>query len=136
MDPCASRAEKGTAIGLFALGMVAPGGGYSVADDVGKAAAKSKTAKEMAEELSDQIGKNSISFTTPNKTGHIDLRGKSHFDKKTQTSVPTPHVQTRDLKIGPNGQVSAPKKTEITKPATVQDIRTARKLAKRKGLIP
>jgi hypothetical protein len=96
-------------------------------------APKSKTAQEMADELSDQIGKNSVSFTTPNKTGHIDLRGKSHFDKATQTEVPTPHVQTRDLKVGPNGQVSAPKKTEITKPATKQDIRTARELAKRKG---
>ncbi|MFW6373911.1 MAG: RHS repeat-associated core domain-containing protein, partial [Thermodesulfobacteriota bacterium] len=95
----------------------------------------SKTAEEMAEELSDQIGKNSVSFTTQHQTGHIDLRGKSHFDKKTQTSIPTPHVQTRDLIIGPNNQISAPKKTEITRPATKQDIRIARRIAKNKGLL-
>ena len=95
----------------------------------------SKSAKEMADDLAGQINKNSVSFTTPGKTGHIDLRGKSHFDKKTQTTIDTPHVQTRDLKVGPNGHVTAPKKTEITRPATKQDIRTARKLAERQGLL-
>ena len=86
----------------------------------------------MAEELSDQIGKNSVTFETPTKSGHIDLRGKAHFDKATQTTVPTPHVQTRTKSIGPNGAVSAPKKTEVTAPAAKQDIRTARKLVERK----
>jgi RHS repeat-associated protein len=31
IDPCASGAEKASSVGLFALGMVAPGGGYSTA---------------------------------------------------------------------------------------------------------
>lgn len=73
-------------------------------------------------------------FRNSSKKGHIDLRGRAHSDKKTQTSIDTPHVQTRDLKIGPHGRMDAPKKTEIVIPPTKQDIRVARKLARHQGL--
>jgi hypothetical protein len=122
---------------LCAMGIFLPGGGYGKIDDIASASKKvSKSAAEMADDLANQIGKNSVKFRTPNKAGHIDLRGKSHFDKRTQTEISTPHVQTRDIRVGPNGQISAPRKTEITQPATRQDVRTARELARRQGLLP
>ena len=71
-----------------------------VASEVGNAS-RSATATEMAGELSTQIGKNSVRYTTPNKTGHIDLKGKSHFDKATGQNIPTPHVQERSLNYCP-----------------------------------
>ena len=89
---------------------------------------------EMARELSRIIGVNSVPFSTTSTQGHIDLQGSSHFDKKSGIDIPTPHVQTRKINIGPNGQVTTSKKSEITRPATVQDIRLAREIAKRKGL--
>ena len=85
----------------------------------------SKSASEMADDLASQIGKNSVGFRTPNKTGNIDLRGRSHFDKRTQTEIPMPHVQTRDIKVGLNGQISVPRKTEITRSATIDLIGTS-----------
>lgn len=95
---------------------------------------KPKTAEEMAAELSNQINKNSVTFSTPTKQGHIDLQGASHYDKATKTDIPTPHVQTRDINIGPNGKITTSKKTEVTTAASKQDVRTARRLAKEKGL--
>jgi hypothetical protein len=88
----------------------------------------------MAHELASQINKNSVLFTTQSKQGHIDLRGASHFDKATQTDIPTPHVQTRKINIAPNGAVTTSKKTEVAEAANRQDIRIARNLAKRQGL--
>ncbi|WP_370459342.1 RHS repeat-associated core domain-containing protein [Cupriavidus sp. SW-Y-13] len=93
-----------------------------------------KTAEEMAQELSKQINQNSVSFSTPKTQGHIDLQGSSHYDKATNTVIPTPHVQTRDTNVGPNGQITTSKKTEVTRHASKRDIRIARELAKRKGL--
>ncbi|WP_321573040.1 RHS repeat domain-containing protein, partial [Hafnia alvei] len=94
-----------------------------------------KTAKEMAEELADKINRNSVNFSTSTKMGHIDLRGRSHFDKATKTDIPTPHVQSSDVNIRPDGARFPLKKTEVAEAATKQDIRTARKLAKRQGLL-
>ncbi|RQZ33510.1 sugar-binding protein [Burkholderia sp. Bp9090] len=93
-----------------------------------------KDPTEMAQELSNQINQNSVTFSTPTTQGHIDLQGASHFDKATGTDIPTPHVQTRKINIGPNGQVTTSKKTEVTRAATKQDVRVARELARRKGL--
>ncbi len=95
----------------------------------------SKSAAEMASELRSELGRNSVSFRTVNKTGHIDLEGESHYDKLTKTDIDTPHVQVRDLHIGPNGQISAPLKSEIVRPATKADIRLARHLAAQQGLL-
>ncbi|BAX59554.1 RHS repeat-associated core domain-containing protein [Burkholderia stabilis] len=93
-----------------------------------------KDSTEMAQELSKQINQNSVTFSTPTTQGHIDLQGASHFDKATGTDIPTPHVQTRTINVGPNGQVTTSKKTEVTRAATKQDVRVARELARRKGL--
>jgi RHS repeat-associated protein len=91
----------------------------------------SKTAEEMASDLKDKIGKNSVPYDTPTSKGRIDLAGKGHFDKATGQVVDTPHVQEGTKNVGPNGQVNIGDKT--VRPATKQDIRTAEKLAKQKG---
>ncbi|WP_226888168.1 RHS repeat-associated core domain-containing protein, partial [Pectobacterium aquaticum] len=96
---------------------------------------RSKSAEEMADELADKINKNSVNFSTTDSMGHIDLRGRSHFDKITQTDIPTPHVQTSQVNEVPGKGRFPLKKTEVARPATKQDIRTARKLAKRQGLL-
>ncbi|HEL3173133.1 TPA: RHS domain-containing protein, partial [Stenotrophomonas maltophilia] len=93
-----------------------------------------KDATQMAQELSQQINKNSASFSTPATQGHIDLQGATHFDKATGTDIPTPHVQSRTVNVGPNGQVTTSKKTEVTTATTKQDVRVARELARRRGL--
>ena len=90
-----------------------------------------KNADEMAAELKQQLGQNSVPLTTPGTTGHMDLAGKAHCDKATQTSIPTPHVQTRQINIGPSGEVNLGKET--TRAATKQDIRVARELERRRG---
>lgn len=94
----------------------------------------SKTAEEMAAELQMQIGKNSVPFRTVDKAGHIDLAGKAHYDSLTETRIPTPHVQTYDKHIGPNGKVSISRKTEVVRPATKMDIRIARRLAEQQEM--
>ena len=94
----------------------------------------SKDETQMAQELSNQIGRNSVTFSTPTTQGHIDLQGASHFDKVTGVDIPTPHVQTRKINVAPNGMVTTSKKTEVTKAATKQDVRVARELARRQGL--
>ncbi|WP_448512498.1 RHS repeat-associated core domain-containing protein [Photorhabdus laumondii] len=96
---------------------------------------KSKNAQEMAEELANQLNKNTVTFSTPATMGHIDLRGRAHFDKITQTDIPTPHVQTSPINIAPNGKRFPLKKQEVARPATKQDIRTARELAKKQGIL-
>jgi RHS repeat-associated protein len=101
-----------------------------VASEVGNASG-AKTTAQMAGELSDEIGKNSVSYRTPNKVGHIDLKGKSHFDKPTGQLIPTPHVQERVLNRSPGGgRVNTGAQT--TRRATKQDIRTAREIIERR----
>ena len=96
---------------------------------------RSKTVEEMAHEISDAIGKNSVKFRTSDRLGHIDLRGEGHMDKLTKVKIPTPHVQSRKVNIGPNGQINTSSKTEILRPATKTDIRIARRLAEQQGLL-
>ncbi|HQZ15390.1 MAG TPA: RHS repeat-associated core domain-containing protein [Vicinamibacteria bacterium] len=134
-DPNASFRDKAISGGGFVLGAIAPGGGYgaagkAVAGKVDDAAKWRKTTTEMAHELSEKTGKNSVSFETSSVRGHIDLQGKAHFDKATGQRIPTPHVQTRTKHIGPNGEVNLGPQT--TRPATNADVRTAEKLSKRK----
>ena len=66
--------------------------------------------------------------------GRVDLEGKTHFDKATQTSIPTPHVQEKPKSIGPGGQINLG--SGSARPTTKQDIRVAERLARNKGLIP
>ncbi|HGN0379684.1 TPA: RHS repeat domain-containing protein [Proteus mirabilis] len=96
---------------------------------------RSKTVQEMAEDLANRINRNTVTFSTPTSMGHIDLRGRSHFDKVTQADIPTPHVQVSPINVAPNGNRFPLKKLEAARPATKQDIRTAEKLAERQGLL-
>jgi RHS repeat-associated protein len=93
---------------------------------------KSKAANEMAADLQKQLGKNSVPFETATTKGHIDLAGKAHYDKATQQTIPTPHVQTKPKSVSPDGTKTNLGK-ETTRPATKQDVRTARELEKRRG---
>jgi hypothetical protein len=94
-------------------------------------ASQVQSTAEMAENLSNQIGKNSVPYRTPNAVGHIDLKGKAHFDKPSGGRIPTPHVQERQLYQQPGGgRINVGPQT--TRPATKQDIRTARKLVERR----
>jgi len=96
-------------------------------------AASSKSAVEMAEELSAQTGRTSVRYNTPTKTGHIDLKDvrnpAGHFDKASGGRITAPTVQERLFHRGPNGRINVGRQT--TRPATRQDIRTARKLIER-----
>ena len=60
-------------------------------------------------------------------------KGKGHFDKASGKRIDTPHVHEAKTHTGPSGRSSLGPKT--TRPATKSDIRTARELAKREGLI-
>lgn len=112
-------------------GAEAAGSVAKAADTAAVTAGASKTVEQMASELRQQLGRHSVEFTTGSTRGHIDLAGKAHFDKATQALIPTPHVQTRNVHTGPDGKINLG--PEITRPATKQDIRTAREIAKRKG---
>jgi hypothetical protein len=92
----------------------------------------------MARQLSERVGKNTVATNTVSKHVHVDLVGKAHFDKASGKLVPTPHTQTARLNRGPNGQVNVSTKARDTSihPATVQDIRMARRIAERQGMIP
>ncbi|MDQ9127420.1 RHS repeat-associated core domain-containing protein [Serratia fonticola] len=95
---------------------------------------RAKNTEEMTNELANEINKNSIYFSTIDKMGHIDLRGRTHFDKLTKTDIPTPHVQVSPKVKTPDGRFFPLKKKEEVYSATKADIRLARKLAKNKGV--
>ena len=128
----------GSIIGIPAIAA----GGYLVTNAAAAAASATQTmqmaaavagpmsVEDMAADLAGKLGKNSVEFETPTTAGHIDLAGKTHFDKATQKDIPTPHVQTRPKNVGPNGKTNLGKET--TRPATKADVRTAGKLSKRK----
>ena len=88
------------------------------------AAKQSKTAAEMAESLSNEIGKNSVQYRTPNSVGHIDLKAKPTM---TSLAVATPphRMFSNDRFIFNVGR-------QTTLPATKQDIRIARRLVERR----
>ena len=118
---------------------------YVSVHEVGEVALKSaddvissfvKSVDDMALDLSNKINKNSVKFTTPTTSVHIDLKGAAHFDKPTQTLIPTPYVQTKTVNVSPDGwHVTYPNKTLVTRKATKQDIRLQKKIIeKRKDL--
>ena len=80
----------------------------------------------MGKELADEAGQNRVSAQTPNKRIDIDLTGKGHFDKATGEKIDTPHVHEAKLNKSPDGKVNT--SGESVRPATKEDIRTARKL--------
>ncbi len=98
------------------------------AQDAEKAA---KNVTEMAAELRQKIGKNSVDISTPKTKGHIDLAGEAHYDKVTKMDIPTPHVQTKPISTGPNGKMNLGRET--IRKATKADIRVAKRLASKAG---
>lgn len=93
-----------------------------------------KSVSQMATGLKARLGKNSIGYETSGVKGNIDLEGRAHFDKATQSLIPTPHVQEKAKSVGPDGQINIGSAT--ARPATKRDIRVAERLARNKGLIP
>ena len=85
----------------------------------------------MADDLAGEIGGHRVGARTAGGRVDIDLKGKGHFDKAGGKQVDTPHVHQAKAHTGPDGQSSLGTKT--TRPATKNDIRTARKLAERQG---
>ena len=132
-DGAAGVAKEGI---IAAAGVVVPGGRTLGAiakhgDEVVTYAAKgTRTAAEAGADLAKDLGRNRVSARTAGgKQVDIDLAGKGHFDKAKGKMVETPHVHTSDLNVGPNGKVSASNTT--VRPATMDDIRTARKISER-----
>jgi hypothetical protein len=96
------------------------------------AAVASKSVKEVGEDLAKVAGKNRVSGRTAGgKQIDIDLAGKAHYEKKTKSLVPTPHVKESTIHTGPNGKTSI--SDSITRPATMQDVRIARKLLEKQS---
>jgi len=110
----------------------ASGSGKKIA---GNKAFQSKTATEMADELSIDLGRNSVTYRTVNKSGHIDLRGDTHWDKVTERAIETPHVQEYNLHKGPDGKMSTYRKSEVIRLATKADIRVAKRLADQQRIV-
>ncbi|MGE0719453.1 MAG: hypothetical protein AB7P02_28685 [Alphaproteobacteria bacterium] len=103
-------------------------------------AAPSSTTPSVANqaaELSRAAGRNSI---TVHRSGGVatryDLQGRPHFDKRSATTIRTPHVhhQTPRINIAPSGIFNNP--TTTTRPMTQSDIRTVRRVLEQRGTIP
>lgn len=92
-----------------------------------------KSVAEMAADLRAMVGKNAIAFQTPVASIRIDLAGRAHYDKALNKLIATPHMHLRLKSFGSNGRVNMREK--ITTPASKPDIRIARGLAKRKGML-
>ncbi|MCE7057188.1 polymorphic toxin type 24 domain-containing protein [Algoriphagus sp. AGSA1] len=97
--------------------------------DLGKVSVASKAAPSVTEQaavISKEVGKNSISIRTPNKTLHYDLQGATH------KGVPTPHVQQSLPNVNPKtGQMFWNKDRQWVQPMSQQDIRIVRNYVKR-----
>ena len=76
-------------------------------------------------------GANRVSVMTPSGRMQIDLAGKSHFEKSIQGWIDTPHVKFQPLNTAPNGKTSLG--PGVTRPATMDDIRTAEKILNRRN---
>jgi hypothetical protein len=114
------------------IGSVSEGdslGAFTAGVDAGSTAV---TVAQQAAKLSHDLRRNGndrtrVTIQTNNETVDIDLKGKSHYDKKTETNVPTPHVKTTPK--NPDGRPNV--KGRTVRPATTDDIRNARNAAKR-----
>jgi hypothetical protein len=61
----------------------------------------------------------------------IDLAGRSHFEKSLGQEIPTPHVKFQELNVGLSGRANL--SPGMTRPATMDDIRTAGEIVERRG---
>jgi hypothetical protein len=103
------------------------GPGYDLASDDAVAA---RSVEQAGADLARAAGRNRVSARTAGgKQVDIDLAGSEHFDKATGRAIPTPHVREAKINVGPNGKTNLSDKT--VRPATMEDIRTARKILER-----
>jgi hypothetical protein len=110
-------------------------GGITAVNRWGRAAervpSRVLSVEEAGGNLAKQVGTNRVSVMTPSGRMQIDLAGKAHFDKALGVDIPSPHVKFQELNFGPNGKSNLSPGT--TQPATMTDIRTARKIIERRG---
>jgi len=112
------EAPKTASLGLLALvrGVI-----KSKADNAANALVR------QADELAEQVGKNTVTVTTPKGKIHYDLRGAPH------KGVPTPHVQKSVRNVNPTtGASYYNKNRKYVKGMTQDDIRTIKNYLKRK----
>lgn len=96
-----------------------------------RAHTQSISVRVAGQNLANQIGRNRVSVATPSGRMHIDLAGKSHFERQLGYSVTTPHVRFQNLHTGPNGMARLDGGS--VRHGTMQDVRTARKVIERRG---
>jgi RHS repeat-associated protein len=103
LSPETSSEEKGIAVGLFAVGMVAPGGGYSKIDDAAKLAAKKAAKKpivigETMERVKKAARKIDGEYYVPRKS-----RDKEHLLKKNKRWIRDKMREQREIyDVGPD----------------------------------
>jgi len=90
-----------------------------------------RTTKEVAAELAEEIGRHRVSARTASGQIDIDLAGKAHYDKRSGEIIETPHVHEAVVHTSPAGQTSLGPKT--TRAATMEDIRLARRVIERRN---
>ncbi|MBB5629253.1 polymorphic toxin-type HINT domain-containing protein [Sphaerisporangium krabiense] len=86
---------------------------------------------QAGEVLADRWGKNRVTVQSGDVRYAVDLRGRSHFDKKTGTYIDTPHVKIYRYHRGPNGRGGW--QAEDTRAATWADLRMVRKYFEKLG---
>ena len=96
----------------------------------GPAPSRTLTVEQAGANLRQQTVKARVTARTGSGMVHIDLTGEAHYEKSTKLLTPTPHVKVQTVVTG-NGRSRLTPGT--VRPATMEDIRTARKLVKRRG---
>jgi len=92
------------------------------------------SVEAKAAQLSQKIGTNSVTVKTGAGQVRVDLQGAFHHSKATQTSIPTPHVQTYKNNVIPSGpragQVGSITSTGTVTGATKQDLKAVERVLK------
>jgi RHS repeat-associated protein len=110
-DKVIAGAEEGGRVGGIILAVV------------GVAGPKTPASAESGAQVAGDIGKNRVTLSNGSK---VDVAGKTHFEKTTQQSVPTPHIKDATLHTGPTGSSVT---YGPTRPATVGDVNAAARTA-------
>jgi len=92
---------------------------------VGKLARGSSLVREAADQVATRIGRNSVSIRTQSGVTRVDLRGRAHG------GVETPHVHNYTRHTNPATGATSLSSDGLPTPATLQDVRTARRAAER-----
>jgi hypothetical protein len=103
-------------------------------DNVSDVTIGTKTLTQQADNLvSLNNGKNRVTLRSENARFDVDLRGKAHFDKVTQSSIPTPHVRVSQRNFQAPNQPVFNTGSAVVRPATQQDIRMVRRFLERQN---